>query len=87
MTTFHVIPDAVAVLRSKKGVYRQCKVYRKHREIFASYGSGFILLKANSGTSCPGIYLEGIDLGFMPVYSTLGRMEIPNDVKLIEAAE
>ena len=43
MERFHVIEDAAAILVSK-GVYRQAKVYRRGKELFAAYGAGFVRL-------------------------------------------
>lgn len=62
MERFHVINDAAIILR-KKGVYRQVKVYRRGRELFAAHGAGFIGLRANGGTTVPHISWIEIDAG------------------------
>lgn len=59
MERFHVIDDAAAILVSK-GVYRQAKVYRRGKELFAAYGTGFIRIYKN-GTSLPNVRCEDVD--------------------------
>lgn len=63
MNRFHVIDDAV-ILRSR-GVFRQAKVYRRGADVFAAWGSGYIRLLANSGTTVPYVSwddLEAVDV-------------------------
>lgn len=60
MERFHIIDDAAAILVSK-GVYRQAKVYRRGKDLFASHGSGFIRL-FREGTSLPNVRLDAIDV-------------------------
>jgi hypothetical protein len=54
MDLFHVIDDGVVLLRSK-GVYRQAKVYRRGKDVFAGVGTGFVKLHGAAGTSRPDI--------------------------------
>ena len=61
MDLFHIIEDAHCVTRSK-GVYRQCKVYRRGNRLYAGYGSGFIRLGGHGFTSHPDVVYEGLDL-------------------------
>ena len=51
---FHVIDDAHVVLCSR-GVYRQAKLYRRGRELFAGWGSGYVRLLSASGTTAPAV--------------------------------
>lgn len=60
MERFHVIDDGAVILRSK-GVYRQAKVYRRGKDVFAGYGAGFIKLGGSSTTSNPNISWIGIE--------------------------
>lgn len=60
MERFHIIEDAAAILVSK-GVYRQAKVYRRGKELFAAYGAGFIRLY-QEGTALPNLRCEAIDV-------------------------
>lgn len=60
MERFHIIDDATAILVSK-GVYRQAKVYRRGKDLFAGHGSGFIRL-FREGTSLPNVRLDAIDV-------------------------
>lgn len=47
---FTQIPDAYAILVSR-GIYRQAAVFERGTRLYARYGSGFILLRRNGGTS------------------------------------
>lgn len=73
--TFHVIDDAVVILRSK-GVYKQVKAYERNDRIYAAYGSGYISL-SKSGTSAPNVSVDEYELGFEPDFCALGRMYKP----------
>ena len=58
---FTVIPDAAAVMVSK-GIYKQAKIYDYRGKLYASHGSGFILLKTAGTTSLPNIRWEEIEV-------------------------
>jgi hypothetical protein len=73
--TFHVIDDAVVILRSK-GVYKQVKAYQRNDRIYAAHGSGFIALSKN-GTSAPNVSTDEYELGFEPDTCALGRLYMP----------
>lgn len=60
---FHVIEDAQVILRAR-GVYRQVKVYRRDKSLFAAWGGGFIQLRGNNGTSHPNVSWEETDVPF-----------------------
>ena len=60
MERFHIIDDGAAILRSK-GVYRQVKVYRRGKDIYAGYGNGFIKLGIGSATTLPNVSYDGIE--------------------------
>ena len=55
MNLFHVIDDGAVILRAKRGVYRQSKVYRRGKDVFASFGSGFVRLMARTCTTNPDV--------------------------------
>ena len=59
---FHVIDDAQAILLSG-GVYKQVKVYRRGKQIFAAHGGGFVRLFGYNGTSHPRVSWREIDTG------------------------
>lgn len=72
---FHVIPEAVCILRSR-GVFRQVPVYRRNTaphlraELYAKWGAGFIMLRTKGGTSRPDVtweYLEGVQYNERPI--------------------
>jgi len=52
MDRFHIIEDGAVILRSK-GVFRQSKVFRRGKDVYAGYGTGFVKLHGGSGTSNP----------------------------------
>ena len=54
MDTFHIIDDHAVILQSR-GVLRQGKVYYRGKKLYAGFGSGFIQMKANGGTSVPNV--------------------------------
>lgn len=55
MERFHVIDDAAVILRGKRGLYRQAKVYARGDLVFAGYGGGFIRLTKGGFTSNPDV--------------------------------
>jgi hypothetical protein len=67
MNLFHIIEDGAVILRAR-GVFRQAKVFRRGRDVFAGYGGGFVKLHTGNGTSHPAVsWLElsapGVTLG------------------------
>lgn len=76
MNRFHVITDAAVIIRSKNGVYRQAKVYRRGEDLYAGYGSGFVRLMSNSGTSMPNVSWDEIDADCEITTSKLGRLMV-----------
>ena len=72
---FHIIDDAFCILRSR-GVYRQAKVYRRGTALFAAFGSGFIKLLGSSGTSCPNVSWEALDVSGIVTTNRYGAPEI-----------
>lgn len=55
MDRFHVIDDAAVILRGKKGVYRQAKVYARGEQVFAAYGGGYVRLTKGGSTGNPDV--------------------------------
>lgn len=72
MTRFHIIDDAVAILRSR-GVYKQAKLYARQGQLYAGHGSGFIMLFASGGTSLPNVSWEEADADFAAAVITPGK--------------
>ncbi len=60
MERFHIIEDGACILYSR-GVYRQVKVYRRGKDVFAAFGAGFIKLGGSSGTSNPNVAWRGVE--------------------------
>lgn len=74
---FHVIEDALVILRTK-GVYKQVKAYQRRGRIYAAQGSSFIAM-SKTGTSVPNTSIEDFE-GLTPDYDALGRMYMPGKV-------
>lgn len=72
MLRFHIIEDGAVILRSR-GVFRQAKLYRRGRELYASTAGGFVRLH-KEGTSVPNLQLVDFDAaGFETEADVLGR--------------
>jgi hypothetical protein len=89
---FHIVENAVAILRSK-GVYRQVPIYTRtnpttyEAELFAKWGGGFIGLRAHGGTTVPHVMWEHVDgVEWQPVRFGALTMIVPQEVKRIGRA-
>ena len=60
MDLFTVIEEAF-VLVSRKGVYRQAKVYRRGDKLYAGHGAGLVRLCAHGTTTVPDVKWLEID--------------------------
>lgn len=58
---FHIIDGAQVILRSG-GVFHQKKVFHRAKRLYAQWGSGFVRLDADDGTSAPKVSWEDLDL-------------------------
>lgn len=66
MELFHIIESGNAILCSR-GVYRQSKIFRQGKDIYAGFGSGFVKLYSGKGTSHPKVSwleIEGDGVGY-----------------------
>lgn len=61
MPLFNVVEGAAVVLVSR-GVYRQAKVFLRDGEVYAGWGSGFVRLTADGGTTVPTVSWREFDL-------------------------
>lgn len=82
---FHIIDDAVVILRSR-GVYRQAKLYRRGNELYAGYGAGFVRLLGGKGTSAPNISWEEMEAGLETTIDSLGRPSIAPPARMAIAS-
>jgi hypothetical protein len=71
---FHDIADEFVVLVNRRGVYRQAKLYRRDKGLYAGASGGFIRLLTEGGTSVPDIRWEGLTLAHR--VGRLGRLEV-----------
>lgn len=78
MTLFHVVDDAQIILRSK-GVYRQAKVYQRDGDLYAGWGSGFLGLRRDHGTTLPSVSWENIDCPRVVAPTSNGRLAFEQD--------
>lgn len=71
---FHVVADEFVVLINRRGLYRQAKLYRRGKGLYAGVGGGFARLVSGGGTSVPDLRWE--DLDAKHVVGRLGRLEV-----------
>ncbi len=74
MERFHEMDNAAAILASK-GVYKQVKVFRRDKALYAQYGGGFIRLY-KGGTSLPNIRLDDLEVGEETVADDFGKLSL-----------
>lgn len=51
---FHLIDDVFVILRTRRGIYKQAKLYARGEHVYAGHGGGFVRL-FREGTSCPDV--------------------------------
>lgn len=57
---FTIIPQGVAVLNNK-GVFKQADLYEREGRVYAAWGSGYIGLRSDKGTTIPNVRCEWFD--------------------------
>lgn len=73
---FHLVADAVVILRGRNGVYKQAKVYSRNGYLYAGSNGGYVMLK-KTGTSHPDLLWDEITLPFDQCYDKFERMRNP----------
>lgn len=68
---FHIIQDAYCIVRGKRGVYKQTKVYRYNDGLYIGAMGGFVRLMKNGDVATPDLsYVElvvpYVDIGSTP---------------------
>lgn len=61
MNLFHEIAGAQVIITSR-GVYQQVPAFRKGKQVYAKYGSGFVRLLGGSGTTAPQVSWQEISV-------------------------
>lgn len=75
--TFHLIEGASIVLKiTKRGIFKQAKLYRNGVHVFAAHGGGFVRVH-RLGTSCPDIGWAAHSLENAR-FDSLSYMTVPN---------
>lgn len=74
---FSIVEGEVAILTSK-GVFRQTTVYKRRGGIYAKWGSGFIRLRSDGGTSIPNVRVETLTWEGPLGTDVHGRLVDPN---------
>lgn len=59
---FHVIEGAQAIVHSG-GVFKQAKLYRRGKDVYAGHSAGFVKLHGYNGTSHPRVSWREIETG------------------------
>lgn len=62
------------IIRTSKGVYKQSKIARRGDHVYASLGSGFVMLYANGITSCETMKWEYMENASHYKPGKLGRL-------------
>lgn len=82
MTLFHLIPDAKAITRDHKGVYRQVDLYDYKGRIFLKQGNGFCwILKSHDQlvTSMENVNVDELVIPFAQEFNGKGYLTLPKD--------
>lgn len=74
MTILFTQLDTQVILRTKQGIFRQAKMYRRDNHIYAGVAGGYVMLYENHVTSCPYITWVEMEGGF-PV-GKFGRLQV-----------
>lgn len=72
---FKIIPGGIAVLNNR-GVFKQVDLYEREGRIYAQWGTGYIGLRSEQGTTIPNVRWEYVE-GVAKEYNKLGAMMIP----------
>lgn len=84
MHRFHYIDDSAVILQTS-GVYKQVRVVRRDRDLYALSGGGFIRLYKNKSTSVPKVSwldIEIPDYAFDQLLSDpFGKLSLPGNVE------
>ena len=73
---FSITEDQI-IIRTARGVYKQCHVARRGKNIYAKAGGGFVMLYANGTTSHPDLRWEELEGAARYVPGPLGRLVAP----------
>lgn len=72
---FHIIQDAVAIVRNKRGIYKQCKVYRYKRGVYIGVSGGYARLLRDGDVGTPDMsWIELTGVETKP--DSIGRLEV-----------
>ena len=61
MDLFHIVDEGAAIIRLRGRRYRQVKVYRRGKDVYAAIGSDFVRLLAHGGTTDPHVGWLGVE--------------------------
>jgi hypothetical protein len=61
---FSLIEDKFAIIRNKRGVYRQVKLYQRDEQLYAGCHGGYVRLMKEKRTSHPDVIWEHIEVAF-----------------------
>ena len=75
---FHVIQDGYAIVRSKRGIHRQCRLYQYREGLYIGLSGGFVRLMTNGNVGTPDVsYLEiSLPDGFTTTADSFGRLNV-----------
>lgn len=80
---FHAIEDKQAIIRNKKGVYRQVKLYHRDDQLYVGCAGGFVRLMKDKRTSHPDVLWEHLEVAYNQPTELSGGLRLrPNTLKI-----
>lgn len=74
---FHVIQDAYCIVRGKRGVFKQCKVYKYKGGLYIGACGGYVRLMKEGDVATPDLsYVELSVPGYAVQHDSLGRLDV-----------
>jgi len=77
---FHIIQDAYCILRTKRGVYKQTRVYAYKHGLYVGTSGGYCRLMTNGNVGTPDVsYVElHLPAGFSQGKTEIGALTLIN---------
>lgn len=74
---FHVIQDAFCIIRNKRGVYKQTKVYKYKDGLYVGACGGFVRLMRDGNLGTPDLSYVDLNIpGFSTKKDEIGRLSL-----------
>jgi hypothetical protein len=81
---FSLIEDKQAIIRNKRGVYRQVKLYQRNDELYVGASGGFVRLLKDKRTSHPDVLWEHLEIEYNLPTEFSGAIRVrPGKLKVV----